>query len=83
MLAPSTLKPATSLLALQATFLSEILPRIETHAQVCFRGVHCPHKREEFRAEMVAVAWLWFLHLIEKGKDPLERFTNPCDIPNA
>src|SRR5262245_19073724 len=41
MLAPSSLEPPASLLALQAAFLNEVLPRIETHAQVCFRGVRC------------------------------------------
>ena len=55
---------------LHAAFLS-ILPRIETHARVSCRGLRCPHAREEFRAEVVALAWKWFLRLVEKGKDPL------------
>jgi hypothetical protein len=55
---------------LHAAFLS-ILPRIETHARVCSRGVRCPHSREEFVAEVVALAWQWFVRLAEKGKDPL------------
>ena len=55
---------------LHTAFLS-ILPRIETHARVCSRGLRCPHSREEFRAEVVALCWQWFLRLVEKGKDPL------------
>jgi hypothetical protein len=56
---------------LHTAFLS-ILPRIETHARVCSRGVRCPHSREEFRAEVVALCWQWFVRLVEKGKDPLQ-----------
>jgi len=55
---------------LHAAFLS-ILPRIETHARVSCRGLRCPHSREEFRAEVVALCWQWFVRLVEKGKDPL------------
>ena len=55
---------------LHTAFLS-ILSRIETHARVCSRGLRCPHSREEFRAEVVALCWQWFLRLVEKGKDPL------------
>jgi hypothetical protein len=71
MLASPTLTPDAPLPALQAAFLSEVLPRIETHAEVCFGGVRCHHRREEFRAEMVALCWRWFLRLVERGKDPL------------
>ena len=71
MLTPSSPEPA-SLHVLQITFVSEVLPRIETHAEVCSRGIRCPHSQEEFKADMVALAWKWFLRLIEKGKNPLE-----------
>jgi hypothetical protein len=54
--------------ALQAHFLS-ILPRIKTHAQIRFGFLRCPGKREDAIAEVVAVAWKWFLRLIEQGKD--------------
>src|SRR5262249_19974831 len=37
-----------------------------------FGGFRCPHKQQEFRAEMVALARKWFLRQVEKGKDPLE-----------
>jgi hypothetical protein len=54
--------------ALQAHFLS-ILPRIETHAQIRFAFLRCPGKRDDAIAEVVAVAWKWFLRLIAQGKD--------------
>ena len=76
MLTSVTLAPDAPLHTLHATFLSEVLPRIETHAEVCFRGVRCPHRQEEFKAEMVALAWRWFLRLVERGKDP-------CEFPTA
>lgn len=46
-----------------------ILPRIETHARVYFRRVPCPHKKADYVAEAVALAWKWFLRLEERGKD--------------
>jgi hypothetical protein len=56
--------------ALQAAFLT-ILPRIELHGRVFFRGVPCPHRREDAVAEVVALSWVWFVRLVAKGKDPL------------
>jgi hypothetical protein len=58
----------TSLAALHQHFLA-ILPRIETHARICFRYLRCPNKREDAVAEVIALAWKWFLRLVEKGKD--------------
>jgi hypothetical protein len=54
--------------ALHAHFL-QILPRIETHAQIRFAFLRCPGKRNDAIAEVVAVAWKWFLRLVEQGKD--------------
>jgi hypothetical protein len=56
--------------ALHAAFLS-ILPRIELHARIYFRHVRCPHRREDYVAEAVGLAWAWFLRLVHGGKDPL------------
>lgn len=53
---------------LRSRFLS-ILPRIATHARICFRHVRCPHKKADFAAEVIALAWKWFLRLAELGKD--------------
>jgi hypothetical protein len=54
--------------ALHHHFL-QILPRIETHAQVYFRHLRCPGRREDAIAETVAVSWKWFLRLNEQGKN--------------
>jgi hypothetical protein len=56
--------------ALHAAFLS-ILPRIELHGQLAFRGVLCPQRRADCVAEMVALCWLGFVRLVQRGKDPL------------
>jgi hypothetical protein len=60
-------KPTTPQ-ALHAHFL-QILPRIETHAQIRFSFLKCPGKRDDAIQETIAVAWKWFLRLIEQGKD--------------
>jgi hypothetical protein len=60
--------PATKLRALQLAFLT-ILPRIERHGRVHFRHVKCPDRKADAVAEMVALAWRWFLRLAERGKD--------------
>jgi hypothetical protein len=54
--------------ALHAHFL-QILPRIEEHAQIRFGFLRCPGRRDDAIAEVVALAWKWFLRLIEQGKD--------------
>jgi hypothetical protein len=55
---------------LQRLFLSAVLPSLMTHAEVCLRGVRCPHERAELRAELFALGWCWFLHLVRRGKRP-------------
>ena len=40
-----------------AGFLA-LLPRIETHARITFRGIRCPVRREETVAEAVGLAWV-------------------------
>jgi hypothetical protein len=42
------------------------------HGHVYFRALKCPHLKEDFLADMVALAWKWFLRLVEKGKDPMD-----------
>jgi hypothetical protein len=49
-------------------FLS-ILSRIELHAQVYFRHLRCPGRKEDAVAETLAVAWKWYLQATAKGKD--------------
>jgi hypothetical protein len=59
-----------SLANLHAAFLT-ILPRIERHALIYFRHLRCPQRLDDAVQETLAIAWLWFVRLIEKGKDPL------------
>jgi hypothetical protein len=47
----------------------KILPRVETHGRVYFRDLRCHHDKEEAVAEMVALAWRWFVRLAGRGKD--------------
>jgi hypothetical protein len=54
--------------ALHAGFLA-LLPRIERHGRVCFRGVKCPHRKADFLAEMAGIAWRWYVRLARRGKD--------------
>jgi hypothetical protein len=50
----------------------QILPRIELHGHIVFRGLKCLDRKQDLIAEMVALAWVWFLRLMEKGKDPTQ-----------
>jgi hypothetical protein len=61
---------APSLVALHAAFLS-ILPRMELHARVYFRGLRCPDHQAEAVQETLALCWKYFVRLVERGKDPL------------
>jgi hypothetical protein len=47
-----------------------LLPRIERHARITFRHLGCPQSRDDAVAEAVALAWRWYLRLVERGKDP-------------
>jgi hypothetical protein len=59
-----------SLSNLHTAFLS-ILPRIELHAHIYFRGIRCPQRKDDAVQETVAMSWRWNARLVEKGKDPL------------
>jgi hypothetical protein len=63
---------------LHARFLS-ILPRSKTHAQIRFRHLRCPGRREDAIAEVIAVAWKWFLRLNEQNKDVNEFVSTLAD----
>jgi hypothetical protein len=56
---------------LHAAFLV-LLPRVETHARIYFRGIACKDKRADRVAETVGLAWRWYVRLQERGKDPQE-----------
>ncbi len=53
----------------QASLLAIVLPRVLSYGRVCFRGIKCPHRREDAIQDMIGRAWRWHLRLAEKGKD--------------
>jgi DNA-directed RNA polymerase specialized sigma24 family protein len=68
---PCPQDPGAGAGALHAAFLT-LLPRIERHASICFRQLGCPQRRDDAVAETVALAWRWYLRLVERGKDPAD-----------
>jgi hypothetical protein len=60
--------PVVPLTCLQSQFLA-LLPRLERHGRVCFRSLKCPDRKAEALAEVVALAWRWFVRLAQRGKD--------------
>ena len=55
----------------------EVIRRaVETHGRFAFRHLPCPGRRDDAVAEMVAIAWKWFLRIIASGRDP-------ADFPKA
>jgi hypothetical protein len=53
---------------LHARFLT-VLPRIERHAGIVFRSIGCAHQRQECIAETIALAWMWYCRLADRGRD--------------
>jgi hypothetical protein len=53
---------------LHAHFL-DILPKIELHGHIYFRHLS-PHKKADAIQEMRALAWLWYVRLVDRGRDP-------------
>jgi hypothetical protein len=45
------------------------LPMIKRVARFHFRHIVCPDRKADQVAETIAVAWNWFVHLAERGKD--------------
>ena len=56
---------------LQCDFL-KLLPRIQRHAEISFRQVRCAHQKDEYLAEVTALAWHWYVRLRRQGKDPAQ-----------
>ena len=65
----STLTDPASLARLQAVFLTTVLPRVLSHGRIYFRHLRSAELKEEYIAEMVALAWAWHRRLAERGKD--------------
>jgi hypothetical protein len=68
------MKQPSDLAKLHAAFLT-ILPRLEPHARIYFRHVRCRHHKDDCIAEVIALAWKWFVRLVERGKDPMQFVT--------
>jgi len=64
----TTADPAP-LAPLQAAFLASVLPKVLSHGRVSFRHLRSADRKEEYIAEMVALAWRWHLRLAQRGKD--------------
>jgi hypothetical protein len=56
---------------LHAGFLG-IAPRIVTHGHIYFRHIRCPLQREDAISEMLALVWLFYVRLSQRGKDPAQ-----------
>ena len=68
----STLTDPASLARLQAVFLTTVLPRVLSHGRIYFRHLRSAELKEEYIAEMVALAWAWHLRLAQRGKNAAE-----------
>ena len=53
---------------LQGRFLT-LLPRIEKYARYHFRDQRCPNQKADRIAEVIALAWKWFVELEQRGKE--------------
>jgi hypothetical protein len=53
---------------LQGRFLT-LLPRIEKVARYHFRDQRCPNQKADRIAEVIALAWKWFVELEQRGKE--------------
>lgn len=47
-----------------------ILDRVQVHAQIHFRAIRCPHRRDDAIQETIALAFNWYVRLVRRGKDP-------------
>jgi hypothetical protein len=51
------------------TVFLALLPRIRLHADISFRYLRCPQRKEDAIAETVALCWKWLVELTRRGKD--------------
>ena len=66
---PAITRPPLAAADPHAAFLAE-LPRFAAHARFAARHITCPHRRAEFQAEVLALAWRQFARRHRRGKDP-------------
>jgi hypothetical protein len=62
-------RSACNALAMHRAAFLTIMPRIEMHARFAFRLLRCTHDRSDAVAEVVALCWMWFRRLANRGKD--------------
>ena len=62
-------KPRSAVTQWQAAFLA-LLPTVESVARLYFRHVRSPDAKLDRLAEATAVAWSWYLRLVQRGRDP-------------
>ncbi|MFO0825903.1 MAG: hypothetical protein U0792_22755 [Gemmataceae bacterium] len=63
--------PSAELAHAQAVFVAA-LSRIVRIARFRFREVPCPDSREDAICETVALCWVWYIRLVQKGRNPAE-----------
>ncbi len=63
------LPPLPAVDRVQAAF-ADALSRIQTVARFRFRDVRCSDTREDAVCETVALCWVWYLSLVQKGRNP-------------
>jgi hypothetical protein len=63
--------PSAELEHAQAAFVVA-LSRILRIARFRFRHVLCSHNREDAICETVALCWVWYIRLVQKGRNPAE-----------
>jgi hypothetical protein len=68
MIAPTPSLQASSESSQHAVFLT-LIPKLQTHAQIQFRFIACQDQRADKISEVVALAWKWYVRLVEQGKD--------------
>jgi hypothetical protein len=60
---------SVALARLHDAFLALVVPKVVSHGRVYFRHLRSAELKEEYIAEMVALAWKWHRRLAERGKD--------------
>src|SRR5471030_1209222 len=68
MIAPIPSMQTSSETSHHTVFLT-LLPRLQTHAQIQFRFIACRDQRADKISEVMALAWKWYVRLVEQGKD--------------
>jgi hypothetical protein len=74
---------SSTLAHLQASFLAIVLPSVLSHGRVCFRGIKCPHRREDAIQEMIGLACYADLRIMRKAGIGLSLTPQICGCRSA